>query len=147
MIRWLKPSRIIEVGSGVSTFYSVKALAQNVRESGRRAEIICVEPYPSDKLRALNMPRVVTVDVKQEFVENLDPSFFLALTADDILFIDSSHAVRINGDVTYLYLDLLPILNRGVRVHIHDIVFPYQTVPLVTNAQPKGAEHLDLSRG
>jgi len=129
MIRWLRPSRIIEVGSGVSTFYSVKALARNVRESGRRAEIICVEPYPSDKLRALDVPGVVTVDVKQEFVENLDPSFFLALTADDILFIDSSHTVRINGDVTYLYLDVLPILNRGVCIHIHDIVFPYQTVP------------------
>jgi hypothetical protein len=129
MIRWCKPWRIIEVGSGVSTFYAVNALAQNARESGSPAEIICVEPFPSDKLKALAAPGLVRVEVKQDFVENLDPRFFSVLTENDILFIDSSHTVRINGDVAYLYLDVLPILNTGVRIHIHDICFPYPSVP------------------
>ena len=51
------------------------------------------------------------------------------MSEGDILFIDSSHMVRINGDVNYLYLEVLPRLAKGVVVHIHDICFPYPTPP------------------
>jgi hypothetical protein len=43
----------------------------------------------------------------------------------DVLFIDSSHILRLDGDVPFLYLEILPVLKKGVRVHIHDIPFPY----------------------
>ena len=42
-----------------------------------------------------------------------------------MLFIDSSHTVKIGGDVNYLFLEVLPRLNPGVIVHIHDIFFPF----------------------
>ena len=42
----------------------------------------------------------------------------------DILFIDSSHVLRIGGDVQYEYLEILPRLARGVIVHSHDIFLP-----------------------
>jgi len=49
------------------------------------------------------------------------------LVEGDVLFIDSTHALKIDGDVSYLYLEILPRLNKGVIVHIHDIPFPYNT--------------------
>jgi hypothetical protein len=50
--------------------------------------------------------------------------FFSKLESGDILFIDSSHSVKIGGDVNYLFLEVLPRLKPGVIVHVHDIRFP-----------------------
>ena len=43
-----------------------------------------------------------------------------------ILFIDSSHIIRPGWDVLTEYLEILPILNKWVIVHIHDIFTPYE---------------------
>jgi Methyltransferase domain len=51
--------------------------------------------------------------------------FFSKLESGDILFIDSSHTVKIGGDVNYLFLEVLPRLKPGVIVHVHDIWFPF----------------------
>jgi hypothetical protein len=48
----------------------------------------------------------------------------MELRANDILFIDSSHVLKIGSDVHYLFLHILPRLNPGVIVHIHDIFLP-----------------------
>jgi hypothetical protein len=42
-----------------------------------------------------------------------------------VFFIDSSHILRVDSDVPYLYLEILPQVKKGVFVHIHDIPFPY----------------------
>ena len=47
------------------------------------------------------------------------------LGEDDLLFIDSTHAVKPGSDVNYLILEILPRLNSGVIVHFHDIYLPY----------------------
>jgi hypothetical protein len=44
----------------------------------------------------------------------------------DFLFIDSTHVVKVGGDVTYLYFEVLPRLGPGVHVHIHDVFFPFE---------------------
>jgi hypothetical protein len=119
VLRSLKPKRIIEVGSGVSTFCAVKATALNATE-GRSGEITCVEPYPSDYL--LSSPDIKLIPRK---VQDLDPSEFDCLENGDFLFIDSSHAVKPGGDVLYLYLEVIPRLKPGVVIQIHDIYFPY----------------------
>ncbi len=49
---------------------------------------------------------------------------FRSLAAGDILFIDSSHVIRPRGDVVFEYLEILPALDVGVIVHIHDIFLP-----------------------
>jgi hypothetical protein len=33
--------------------------------------------------------------------------------------------VKIGGDVNYLFLEVIPRLNPGVIVHVHDISFPF----------------------
>jgi hypothetical protein len=46
------------------------------------------------------------------------------LKENDILFIDPSHVLKIGNDVQYEYLEILPRLNKGVIVHVHDIFIP-----------------------
>jgi hypothetical protein len=59
-------------------------------------------------------------------VETVDLAVFQQLGADDILFIDSSHVLRIGGDVQFEYLEILPRLRPGVLVHAHDIFLPFE---------------------
>jgi hypothetical protein len=54
-----------------------------------------------------------------------DMSIFSSLQVNDILFIDSSHEIKPGNDVLLLLLSVLPSLNRGVLVHLHDIFLPY----------------------
>ena len=46
------------------------------------------------------------------------------MESKDILFIDSSHIIRPQGDVLFEYLELLPTLKSGVLIHVHDIFTP-----------------------
>jgi hypothetical protein len=64
------------------------------------------------------------VPVIREMVEDLGIEYFAELQDKDILFIDSSHIIRPQGDVLFEYLELLPILKPGVIVHLHDIFSP-----------------------
>jgi hypothetical protein len=64
------------------------------------------------------------VEVKRSRVEDLPIEFFSILQSGDILFIDSSHVVRPQGDVVFEYLQLLPLLRPGVIVHVHDVFTP-----------------------
>jgi predicted O-methyltransferase YrrM len=121
VLRYLKPRRIIEVGSGVSTYCALQAMALNASD-GVSATITCIEPYPSHFLREARGKQITLI---QSCVQHLDPTIFRDLQAGDLLFIDSTHAVKPGGDVTYIYLEVLPRLNPGVIVHIHDIYLPY----------------------
>ena len=51
------------------------------------------------------------------------------MEAGDILFIDSSHMIRPQGDVLFIYQELLPALPPGVFVHVHDIFTPRDYPP------------------
>lgn len=119
VVRSLKPRRIIEVGSGVSTHVMLGALERNASD-GQAGKLTCIEPYPSDFLRNAS-----GIDLIGHPVEELDPAVFDALEAGDMLFINSTHAVRPGGDVVYLYLQIVLRLKPGVLVHVHDIYFPF----------------------
>ena len=64
------------------------------------------------------------LDVIRQRIELIDKAMFSELENGDILFIDSSHVIRPQGDVLFEYLELLPVLKPGVIVHIHDIFSP-----------------------
>jgi predicted O-methyltransferase YrrM len=121
MIRHLKPRRYIEVGAGLSTYYCSLAAERNAAE-GRPVHITCIEPNPYAKLFEIRGISVIPTQVQE-----VDLSVFHELEADDVLFIDSSHVVKIDGDVPFLYLEVLPTLQVGTVVHIHDVPFPYNT--------------------
>ena len=119
-IRYSKPRVVIEVGAGVSTFFSSTALSMN-RKDGISSVHVCIEPDPYQKLRSI--PFVHSIVEKK--VQEVDIKFFQQLNENDILFIDSSHTVKIGSDVNYLILEILPALKKGVIIHFHDIPFPY----------------------
>ena len=119
IIRANKPKRIIEIGSGNSTLMAIKAIKKNQSEQlNYTCEHICIEPYEMPWLEQMD------ITIIREKVEEMDLSFFSQLKENDILFIDSSHIIRPQGDVLFEYLELLPSLNKGVIVHIHDIFSP-----------------------
>lgn len=119
MIRYFKPRKIIEIGSGYSTLMANNAITENLKEiHDYQCDHICVEPYEFPWLEAKG------VQVIRKKVEEIDLSFFTQLDKNDLLFIDSSHIIRPQGDVLFEYLEVLPILKTGVIVHIHDIFSP-----------------------
>lgn len=118
-VRLFKPSNIVEIGCGQSTLLIQQALSKNREENpAAHCAHTCIEPYESPWLEQL------PVTVKRSRVEDLPADFFSVLKPGDILFIDSSHVVRPQGDVVYEYLQLLPSLPKGVLVHVHDIFTP-----------------------
>ena len=60
-----------------------------------------------------------------EPVQKIPPARFRALGENDILFIDSTHVCKIASDVNYLMFSVLPGLNKGVLIHLHDIFLPW----------------------
>jgi hypothetical protein len=119
LIRVKKPRRIIEIGSGHSTKIAKLAIEKNATLcSDYSCDHICIEPYEMVWLEKIG------VEVIRKKVENLEISFFSQLQMNDILFIDSSHMIRPQGDVLFEYLELIPTLKKGVIVHIHDIFSP-----------------------
>jgi predicted O-methyltransferase YrrM len=119
IIRYFKPRRIIEIGCGNSTLMIANALKFNkIENSEYTCNHICVEPFEQSWLEKIN------VELIRDKVENLDISFFQKLGNNDILFIDSSHIIRPQGDVLFEYLEILPALNSGVIVHVHDVFTP-----------------------
>lgn len=121
MLRDLKPERVMEVGSGLSTWYMSRALERNAEE-GSSGRITCIDPYSGDRVRALP-----GVEVVRREVQDVAPEEFRELDDGDVLFIDSTHVVKIGGDVPHLYLEVLPRVRPGVVIHSHDIHFPYNT--------------------
>ena len=119
IIRHFKPTRIMEIGSGNSTLMVRNAITSNkVENSNYTCDHICIEPYEQPWLEKIE------IELIREKVECIDVSFFQKLEANDILFIDSSHVIRPQGDVLFEYLELLPTLNKGVLIHVHDIFSP-----------------------
>lgn len=121
MIRRFKPRRMIEIGSGMSTLMSSRAVLKNREETGNACEYTVFDPYPNDVIKGgvPGLSRVVETGAEDVGIEE-----FSKLKENDILFIDSSHVLRIGNDVQYLYLDVLPRLSKGVVVHVHDVFLP-----------------------
>lgn len=119
LIRHIKPLKVVEVGSGNSTKIARLALKKNKSETGTGYTHICVEPYEQPWLEDLE-----GIVVVRERIEDCKFNWTNELDAGDLLFIDSTHVVRPQGDVLKEYLEIFPQLKAGVYVHIHDIFTP-----------------------
>jgi len=116
LVRHFRPNWILEVGSGFSSRLSAQAALRN-----GNTRLTCIEPYPHPILTK-GFPGLTALIPKR--VQEVGFDLFQELGAGDILFIDSSHVVKCGGDVNYLFLEVLPRLNPGVVVHVHDIFLP-----------------------
>ena len=119
IIRLKKPKKIIEIGSGNSTLMALEGIRKNkTDDSNYECQVACIEPYEMPWLEKTG------VQVIRKKVQEVPHSFFSELEHNDILFIDSSHIIRPDGDVLFEYLEVLPLLKPGVLVHVHDIFTP-----------------------
>ena len=117
IIRYLKPSKIIEVGSGHSTLIGLEAISKNLNDK-TNTKLLCIEPYENKWLDNLD------IEIIRKPLEKIIIKWDEILNKGDIFFIDSSHIIRPDGDVLKFYLEILPRLKSGVIVHIHDIFTP-----------------------
>lgn len=119
IIRYLKPNRIIEIGAGSSTLIAHEAIRKNQEENKDYiCAHVCIEPYENLWLENLG------IEIIRKKVEDLPISFFKALGKNDILFVDSSHVVKPQGDVLFEIFDIYGSIKSGVYVHVHDIFTP-----------------------
>jgi hypothetical protein len=114
MVRDTRPARIVEVGSGHSTRF----LARAVADGDLPTLITAIDPAPRAAIRELPVQWLAAT------LQNAGNAPFDGLVAGDILFIDSSHVLMPGSDVDMLVNRILPALPAGMRVHIHDIFLP-----------------------
>lgn len=119
ILRHYKPQRLIEIGCGWSTHLAQQAIRQNTQEdTAYQCHHVCIEPFEHPELEQMG------VELIRQKVEQLPLSTFDALESGDILFIDSSHVIKPQGDVLFEILQILGHLKPGVLIHIHDIYTP-----------------------
>ncbi len=114
VVRWHRPMRIVEVGSGHSTRFMARA----VEDGGLATQILAIDPAPRAALRGLR------IESLPQTVPACGLAPFRRLVAGDILFVDSSHILMPGTDVDFLLNEVLPILPAGVLLHLHDIFLP-----------------------
>ncbi|MEI7924583.1 MAG: class I SAM-dependent methyltransferase [Chloroflexota bacterium] len=119
MLEQHRPPHYVEVGSGYSTLWARAA----IRLLGLPTEITSIDPEPRSEVDAV-CDHVIRVRFESTPIER-----FKALRAGDILFIDGSHRALPNSHVVTFFMDVLPELQPGVIVHIHDIFLPSDYPP------------------
>ncbi len=115
MARRLAPRRIVEIGSGHSTRFYARAVA----DGGLETVIWAIDPAPRSTLDGLE---AVTLD--RRTIQDAGLGQFAEFAAGDFLSIDSSHILMPGSDVDLLLNHVLPMLPTGAIVHIHDIFLP-----------------------
>ncbi|NNG04916.1 MAG: class I SAM-dependent methyltransferase, partial [Inquilinus sp.] len=114
IVRSRRPARIIEVGSGHSTRFMVRAIA----DGGLPTRLTAIDPAPKADLSGLPLEMI------RRTVQTVDLSVFGELGSGDVLFVDSSHIAMPGSDVDLLFSQILPALPAGILVHVHDIFLP-----------------------
>jgi len=123
MMNFLRPRRIIEIGSGYS---SCVILDTNELVFNNEVKCIFIEPYPERLFSLLKPIDRERNSIIQKKVQDVESDIFSELTRGDILFIDSSHVSKIDSDVNHIFFRILPLLASGVHIHFHDIGFPFE---------------------
>jgi hypothetical protein len=120
MVRELRPRSIVELGSGQTTRVIAQACIANAKDSSTRFRAF--DPLPTavdETLPGLSaLQRTRAQDVPEEV--------FCELGSGDVLFVDTTHTVKVGSDVNRIILRVLPLLASGVVVHFHDICLPYE---------------------
>jgi hypothetical protein len=122
MVRRFRPRRVLELGSGFSSLVIADALNANDSGSGRGRHT-AVDPYP--RPQQLGDRTASEIDLRRLSAADLPASEFRGLEANDILFIDTTHTVKVGSEVVTIFLERLPLLKPGVLVHVHDVYLPW----------------------
>ncbi len=114
MVRRHRPKRIVEIGSGHSTRWLCRAIA----DEGLSVEFTAIDPQPRADTSRL------AVKLQETTLQEADFRVFETLAAGDFLCMDSSHVFMPGSDVEVMVNRILPLVADGVFVFFHDIFLP-----------------------
>jgi predicted O-methyltransferase YrrM len=115
LIRELKPKTYLEIGSGTST-----RMVHKARKDGNiDCSIISIDPFPRKEINS------VADKLEKKNVQDVSLEYFKALGEGDIIFFDGTHVLSPGSDVQWFFLEILPLLKKGVYVQVHDVYLPF----------------------
>ena len=110
--------------TGVNSYLPSSTLL-GVTESGEAA-FTFIDPCPERLRSLLTEKEAQKVEIVSQRVQDVSLETFSSLESGDILFLDSWHVSKVGSDVNYLFFEILPMLQAGVYVHVHDVFFPFE---------------------
>jgi predicted O-methyltransferase YrrM len=122
MLRYLQPKRYIEVGSGFSSAMALDTADRYLPE----LELTLIEPHPERLMELLRSADRERITMIRSGVQDVPMETYQQLSAQDVLFIDSTHVAKAGSDVNWLLFQVIPKLSPGVVVHFHDIFWPFE---------------------
>ena len=125
MVRRFRPRRIVEVGSGHSTRFLARAVADGA--TGTR--ITAIDPEPRATLAGLD------IELLRMRVQDSGDTPFAHLGDGDFLVVDSSHKMAPGSDVELLLQHVLPGLPAGGCMYI----FTTSSCPTIIPRRGPGA--------
>jgi CBS domain-containing protein len=118
LLRHLAPERVVEVGAG----WSSRVLARAEQAKRKRIDVTLIEPEPNEELLQ-GLPDHWLL--RRDLLQRVEGELWETLAPGDVLFYDGSHCVRTGSDVNWFFFEVLPRLQPGVWVHLHDIYWPH----------------------
>ncbi|MBC7875373.1 MAG: class I SAM-dependent methyltransferase [Ferruginibacter sp.] len=115
LLNYHKPKSYIEIGNGTSTKTALKARKENNLDF----LITCIDPHPRQEIE------LIADKWYHSVVQDVPVEVFRGLSENDIVFLDGTHMLYPNSDVMWFFLEVLPVLPKGVIVQVHDIYIPY----------------------
>ncbi len=119
IFRAFRPKRVIEVGSG----YSSALMLDMANDFLPDTCFTFIDPYSTTIQDVLAKRPQGRYELLRTEVQDVDLDVFRSLDAGDVLFLDTSHALKIGSDLSTHLFRILPALKPGVLVHVHDIYF------------------------
>jgi hypothetical protein len=123
IVRARRPRRVLELGSGYTTLLIGAACRRNA-DDGAVTEHVAYDPFPRAQIFGAAPPPPTRLEPLSATAVPLDA--FRQLEAGDVLFVDTTHTVKLGSDVNHIVLEVLPELAPGVMVHFHDIFLPWE---------------------
>ena len=115
IIEKFRPKKYLEIGSGNST--KVAAFCRG--QEKLTLSITCIDPHPRREIQEIANTWI------NEQIQSVSLDHFKNLEPNDIVFLDGSHVLHANSDVMWFFMEILPVIPKGVIIHIHDIFLPY----------------------
>jgi len=123
MMRAVSPARVVQIGVGAS---SACMLDVNDLYLKGKTEFYFIDVSLKDLKAILLDDDYSRITMMESMVQDVNLKVFEKLASNDILFIDSSHIIKIGSDVHTILFDVFPRLKKGVHIHIHDVRYPFQ---------------------
>jgi len=121
-INHFKPSKIVEIGSG----FSSALMIDTCTFLSLNTQLTFIDPYSKNIKNVVERAKNQNFRLIRTEVQEMNIEVFEDLKNNDILFIDSSHVVKIGSDLSYIFFKIIPCLADGVIIHIHDIWYPWE---------------------